>query len=145
VVEVVGSHPTPAVVDLAEIPGVTVHADVSEVTPFYARAHAAVLPIRAGGGTRLKILEAFAHGVPVVSTAVGAEGLDVVARRHLLVAEEPEALAAASERVLTDPALARQLRSEALELLATRYDATRVGEGIRALFREIVRPRHARY
>lgn len=137
-VDVVGSHPPPAVVDLAGIPGVTVHAGVPAVAPFYARAHAAVLPIRAGGGTRLKILEAFAHGVPVVSTAVGAEGLDVAPERHLLIGEDPEALAMAGERVLTDPSLARRLRAEALELVATRYDDSLVVEGIRALFREIV-------
>ena len=140
-VDVVGSQPAPAVVELGRVPGVTIHADPPRVAPFYARAHAAVLPIRAGGGTRLKILEAFAHGVPVVSTAIGAEGIAVEPGRHLLVADEPDAIGDACASVLADPPLAARLRSEALELIATRYDATQVGEDIRKLFREIVAPR----
>ena len=136
-VDVVGSQPPPGVVELGRIPGVTVHPDVPQVAPFYARAHAAVLPIRAGGGTRLKVLEAFAHGVPVVSTTIGAEGLAVEPGRHLLVADDPDALAAATANVLEDAALGTRLRAAALALIATRYDATLVADGIQALFREL--------
>jgi glycosyltransferase involved in cell wall biosynthesis len=142
-VDVVGSQPGPAVAELREIPGVSIHADAERVAPFYARADVAILPIRAGGGTRLKILEAFAHGVPVVSTAIGAEGIAVESGRHLLLADGPDALAEAGASVLGDPALAARLRTEARELIAQRYDATLVGEEIRGLFREIVGTRPA--
>ena len=142
-VDVVGRRPPPAVLELGGIPGVTVHADVPAVTPFYARADVAVLPIRAGGGTRLKILEAFAHGVPVVSTAIGAEGLEVEPGRELLIADEPEDLAGACAAVLAQPSLAARLRTEARRLVAARYDAAVVGESIRTLFRELVATRRA--
>jgi polysaccharide biosynthesis protein PslH len=140
---VVGSQPAPAVVELDQIPGVTIHADPQRVAPFYARAHVTVLPIRAGGGTRLKILEAFAHQVPVVSTAIGAEGIAVEPGRHLLVGDDHDALAAACARVLGDPALAARLRAEALELVAKQHHATLAGEDIRRLFRAIVTARRA--
>jgi polysaccharide biosynthesis protein PslH len=139
-VDVVGSRPSPAVAALADIPGVTVHADVARVAPFYAEAQAVVTPLRAGGGTRLKILEAFAHGVPVISTSVGAEGLDVVSGQHLWIAEGPEELVDACQRLFETPGLAGRLRAEALQVVATRYDAAVVAEGIRTLFREHVRP-----
>jgi glycosyltransferase involved in cell wall biosynthesis len=141
VVDVVGSRPGPAVMELGRIPGVTIHADPARVTPFYARAHVVVLAIRAGGGTRLKILEAFAHRVPVVSTTLGAEGIAVERGRHLLIADEPDGLAAACASVLEDPLLAARLRTEAFDLIASRYEATLVGEEIRRLFREIAAPR----
>jgi glycosyltransferase involved in cell wall biosynthesis len=139
-VDLVGNGPSPAVMELAGIAGVSVHPDVASVTPFYARALAAIVPLRAGGGTRLKILEAFAHGVPVVSTPAGAAGLAVVAGQHLLVAEEPDGLAEACERLLAAPTLADRLRTEALRLVATRYDAAIVSDGIRTLFKEFARP-----
>jgi len=140
-VDVAGSRPSRAVRDLARIPGVTVHADPASVAPLYARAHAAVLPIRAGGGTRIKVLEAFAHGVPVVSTSLGVEGLDVEPGRHALVADDPHALAAACARVLTDPARACRLRAEALALVAARYDAAVAVEAWRGLYREVAASR----
>src|SRR5262245_35026062 len=139
-VEVVGRRPSAAVASLADIPGVTVHADVVRLSPFYARAQAVVTPLRAGGGTRLKILEAFAHGVPVVSTSVGVEGLDVVSGQHLLIGEDPAELVEACQRLLETPGLAGRLRAEALRIIAARYDAAVVAGGIRTLFGEWVRP-----
>jgi glycosyltransferase involved in cell wall biosynthesis len=143
VVDVVGSGPPPAVMGLGRLPGVAVHADVPRVAPFYAGAHAAVVPIRAGGGTRVKILEAFAHGVPVVSTTMGTEGLAVEPGRHLLVADDVDGLADACAKVLTQPALAARLRAAALELVANRYDAKLVSETIRTLFRDFAAPGRA--
>jgi glycosyltransferase involved in cell wall biosynthesis len=87
-------------------PGVSVHANVADVRPFLARSSVLAVPLRIGGGSRLKILEALASGVPVVSSAVGAEGLRLRAGEHLDVvaseAEMPEALL----RVLRDPTAA---------------------------------------
>lgn len=76
-------------------PGVTVTGRVDDLAPFYARAKRAVVPLRAGGGTRIKILEAVAHGVPVVSTRMGAEGLGFREGEHLLLADSPADFAAA--------------------------------------------------
>lgn len=68
---------------------------MEDLAPYYARAACAVAPIRAGGGTRIKILEAVALGVPVVSTSLGAEGLEFRPGEHLLLADAPAAFAAA--------------------------------------------------
>jgi glycosyltransferase involved in cell wall biosynthesis len=135
-VDLVGAHPAPSITDLARLDGVEIHADVPSVTPFYERAGAAVTPLRAGGGTRIKLLEAFARGVPVVTTSIGAEGLEVDAERHLLVAEDPDGLARACARLMRETGLAGRLRAEALRLVAARYDAVVVSEAIRRLFRE---------
>lgn len=74
-------------------PGVTAHGRVPSVDPYYSAAHAAVVPIPYGSGTRLKVVEAMARGVPVVSTRLGAAGLPVVAGQHFLAADEAPAFA----------------------------------------------------
>ena len=82
-------------------PGVlTVVGEVASMEGELARASVAVVPVRYGGGTRVKILESFAHRVPVVSTSLGAEGLDVEDGVHLLIADDPEQFAAAVVRLL---------------------------------------------
>jgi glycosyltransferase involved in cell wall biosynthesis len=136
-VMVVGSHPTPAVARLAEIPGVTVTGAVPEVTPYYGRADVAVIPVRAGGGTRIKLLEAFAHRVPAVATPMGAEGLDVLPGQHLLVGDGPDALAAACLRLLREPALGRQLADAAYTLVRRRYALPVVARAIRTFYRDL--------
>jgi glycosyltransferase involved in cell wall biosynthesis len=92
--------------------GVELHGSVPDVRPFLARAGMLVVPLRIGGGSRLKILEALAAGVPVVSTRVGAEGLDLEPGRHLDVVEGVEELAEAVVRACRDPGGARR-RAEA--------------------------------
>jgi glycosyltransferase involved in cell wall biosynthesis len=82
----VGSNPAPAVRDLASRPGVEVTGTVPEVAPYYEEALAAVVPLLSGAGTRLKILEAMAAGVPVVSTPLGAEGLAIAPGENILLA-----------------------------------------------------------
>jgi glycosyltransferase involved in cell wall biosynthesis len=84
-----------------------------------------VVPLRAGGGTRLKILEAFAAGVPVVSTSLGAAGLDVVDGEHLLLAERPAELAECAVRLIEDDELADRLARQARGLVEERYDWSR--------------------
>jgi polysaccharide biosynthesis protein PslH len=101
----VGASPPPAVCALASEREVTVTGPVADVTPWYESAHAAIVPVRAGGGTRIKILEAFAHRRPVVSTPAGAEGLDVTPGRHLLLASSPEDFAGQCARLMRDRAL----------------------------------------
>jgi glycosyltransferase involved in cell wall biosynthesis len=92
---------------------------------------------RAGGGARIKLLEGFAHGAPVVPTAAGVEGLDVEPGRHLLIADDADGLAEACRRLAAEPALAGRLRAEARRLVAARYDAGRVITAIRALVRDV--------
>lgn len=112
---------------------VTLHGAVERVAPWYRAADIAVVPLRAGGGTRIKILEAFAHGVPAVSSAVGADGLEAVAGTHLLCADDPEDFAAACQRLAADLALAAGLAAHASELLRLLYTPARVHAKLAAL------------
>ncbi|MDR3466125.1 MAG: glycosyltransferase [Xanthobacteraceae bacterium] len=105
---------------------VALHGWVDSVAACYAAADIAVVPLRAGGGTRIKILEAFAYGVPVVTSTLGAEGLDAVFGTHLLCADTPEEFAGACQRLAADPALAASLAADASELHRLHYTPGRV-------------------
>lgn len=117
---------------LAERPGVTLTGFVDHLGPELARADVAVVPIRQAGGTRVKVLEAFAHRIPVVSTTVGCEGLDVEHGRHLLVADGAEELARACARVLDEPDLGPRLAAAAHDLWRTRYRPEAMRAAVRA-------------
>jgi glycosyltransferase involved in cell wall biosynthesis len=109
------------IADLTRTEGVTLTGFVPDITAELARADVIVVPVRFGGGTRVKILEAFAHRIPVVSTSVGCEGIDVEDRKHLLVADEPDAIARASAELLEDGSLRAQLAAAAHDLYWRRY------------------------
>jgi glycosyltransferase involved in cell wall biosynthesis len=86
------------------------------------QAAVVVVPLRFGGGTRIKILEALAYRVPVVSTSVGAEGLEVESGKHLLLADSPSAFAQCCLRLLADPALREHLTAQGFELVRAKYE-----------------------
>ncbi|MBV8118804.1 MAG: glycosyltransferase [Alphaproteobacteria bacterium] len=125
-IDLVGSGSTAAMAGFAGRSEVEVHGFAENLAPLYAAADVAAVPVRAGGGTRIKILEAFAHGVPVVTTALGAEGIDADDGVHLLFADDAEAFARACLRLKEVPELAARLVAHAAELLATRYTPARV-------------------
>ena len=101
--------------------GVDIVGMVDDVNPHLDRAAVVVVPLRIGGGTRLKIVEALAKGKAVVSTRLGAEGIDVVDGEHLLLADDPQEIADRVEQVLADPALARRLGDAGRRLAEERY------------------------
>jgi len=119
---IVGRAPTPAVLRLAELPGVSVTGRVDDVRPAMAEAAVYVVPLRIGGGTRLKIFEAMAMAKAVVSTTVGAEGLPVTAGEHLMLADEPRGFARAVVRLLRDVDRRRALEQAARQLVVAKYD-----------------------
>lgn len=119
---IVGRAPTPAVERLASEPGVTVTGRVADVRPFIADAAVYIVPLRIGGGTRLKIFEAMSMAKAVVSTTVGAEGLPVVPGEHLLVGDEPRTFARHVVRLLRDLDKRRAIEREARALVLARYD-----------------------
>ena len=106
-----------------DVPGVTLTGYLDDIRPAVASAAVSVSPIHTGGGTRLKILESMALHTPVVATSKGAEGLEVVADEHLLMADTPDAFAEAVVRLLRSPDLQRQIAANAYHLVGQRYDA----------------------
>lgn len=118
---IVGASPTQSVVDVARIPEVQVIGPVPDMAPHYHSAGAAIVPIRAGGGTRIKVLEAFSHLRPVVSTTVGVEGLNIVPGVHFLVADDADSFAAQCIRLMEDHVLGLNLVMAAAEVVRSQY------------------------
>jgi polysaccharide biosynthesis protein PslH len=104
---IVGADPSAEIRELAEIPGVTVTGSVPDVRPWLKTSAVMVAPLRIARGTQNKILEAMAAGVPVVTSAAAAGGVDAIAGTHLQVADTPADIADATLRMMSDPA-ARQ-------------------------------------
>ncbi len=119
---IVGRNPLPQVQALSTQPGIEVTGAVEDVRPYMARAAVYIVPLRLGGGTRLKILEAMAMGLPIVSTPLGCEGLGLHPGRDLLVAQTPVEFAWEIMRLLRDPKQRRQLGTQARCTAETRFD-----------------------
>jgi polysaccharide biosynthesis protein PslH len=101
---------------------------VQDIRQVVSSSAVCIVPIRQGSGTRLKILEAMALGVPVVASRKGAEGLDVAGGEHVLLADDPSEFAAKVMSVLQDPALRERLRGQARHLVEQRYDWSMIGQ-----------------
>jgi polysaccharide biosynthesis protein PslH len=133
---VVGAQPTSEVLALRDLAGVTVTGTVDDVRPFYHSALAAVVPLRVGGGTRLKVLEAMAAGTPVISTTLGAEGLAVTAGKDILVADSSEAIADTIASLQEDTPEWQSLITNARTLVQTQYDWSVIGKVLARLYAE---------
>jgi len=129
---IIGRAPTPAVRKLAEIPGVDVTGRVDDVRPHIARGSVYVVPLRIGGGTRLKIFEAMSMGKAVVSTTIGAEGLPVTTGRNIEMADEPDAFAHSVVRLIRDTAARWSIESAARQLVVEKYDWSAVAKDFEA-------------
>ncbi|MBI3608467.1 MAG: glycosyltransferase [Nitrospirae bacterium] len=121
----------------ARRPSVELTGYVPDVRPVLRAATVSVVPLRVGGGTRLKILESMAAGTAVVSTSIGCEGLDVEAERHLLVGDGPDAFARCVVRLLREPELRAGLEREALALVRARYDWSSIAYTMDQVYRAI--------
>jgi glycosyltransferase involved in cell wall biosynthesis len=128
---------SPALLSLDDPPAVTLVGQVPDIADELARADLVVVPLRFGSGTRLKVLEAFAQKVPVVSTTLGAEGLGVEDRVHLLLADTAAELAGACARLLADEALRAQLVDRAHALFRRRFADDVVAGEVAALARRV--------
>jgi glycosyltransferase involved in cell wall biosynthesis len=121
--DVVGARPPVELLALNDAGlGINVTGYVEDPTPYQQCAAVMVVPLLAGGGMRVKILNAMAEGIPIVSTTLGYEGIEVTPGRDILVGDTPEAFAAEVVRVLDDPDLGRQLAANGRKLMQERYD-----------------------
>ena len=139
-VTIVGRAPTPAVKKLAEDhANVRVTGRVDDVRPYMHEAAVYIVPLRIGGGTRLKIFEAMAMGKAVVSTTVGAEGLPVVDGTHVVIADQPDAFAQAVVGLMRDPVRRAALESAARTLVMERYDWSAVAGDLESALERFAR------
>src|SRR5262249_29744308 len=120
--KIVGDKPSPRVLALGKRKGVRVTGRVPDIRPYLADSLALVVPLRSGGGTRLKILEAMAMARPVVSTCLGAEGLEITGGVNILLADTPEKFAEHIFALLAAPQLGRRLGSMGRNLVETKYN-----------------------
>jgi sugar transferase (PEP-CTERM/EpsH1 system associated) len=133
---IVGRDPRPEVMRLN---GGCVHVTgrVEDVLPYYQKSTVCVVPLRAGGGTRLKILEAMALGRPVVSTSIGCEGLEVVGGTHLLIADNPEQFAEKTVQLLTDQQLYQRISTNGRQFVEKRYDWDIIARRLMEVYAEL--------
>jgi polysaccharide biosynthesis protein PslH len=134
---IVGRDPSPEIRQL-DGGGVHVTGRVEDVIPYYRQCAVCVVPLRAGGGTRLKILEAMALCRPVVSTTIGCEGLDVTDGEHLLIADDLEQFAEKTVRLLEDHQLYQYLSAHGRRLVETHYDWDKIAEKLMGTYADLV-------
>ncbi len=120
-------------------PGAELHADVPDVRPFLARCGFLVVPLRIGGGSRLKILEALAAGTPVVSTRVGAEGLELAPDRDLIVADTPEELVDATLAAIRRPEELADTAESGRERVLAHYSWDLLAERLDSVWNAVAR------
>jgi glycosyltransferase involved in cell wall biosynthesis len=111
---IVGKNPIADVKAYGSRPGVTVTGGVPDVRPYYRRAWLQMVPLRIGGGTRLKIVESLAIGTPVVSTTIGAQGLELKHGENILLADDPDSFASEISRALSDYALLQRIEKNGI-------------------------------
>lgn len=134
---VVGRQPAPRLRERVEgIPGVQWVGEVPDIRPWVARANMVLVPLRIGGGSRIKILESLAMGKTIVTTSVGAEGLEVVNGRHCRIANEPAEFARAIVELLQQPEVCRALGENGRRLVVERYDWRRLSTELEYAWRQ---------
>jgi polysaccharide biosynthesis protein PslH len=138
--ELIGRNAPEEQTRYAQYPGVLPAGFVPDVRPRLQQAACSVVPIRIGGGTRIKILESWAMGVPVVSTEIGCEGLHAVDGENILIRDTPEEMADAVIELLRDARLRHRLREECLRTVGQSYSWTRIGADLRAAYRSLLQP-----
>ena len=135
--KIIGARPPPSLLELAG-PRFELTGFVPDLRPHLAAAAAVVVPLRLGGGTRLKIVEGMAMGKAIVSTTLGAEGIEATPGRDLLIEDQPEAFADAVSRLLADPGMAARLGQAARRLAVERYAWSEAARALEGFYRQIL-------
>jgi glycosyltransferase involved in cell wall biosynthesis len=136
---VVGRGPGEDVKALHDPPAVEMTGEVDAVEPCYRRCAACIVPIRAGGGTRLKILEAMAYGRPVISTRIGAEGLDIRPGEHFLEADSHEQTVRAVKQLFEQPEETARMIRRAREQVEQLYDWCAIARKMTDTYRRLTK------
>jgi glycosyltransferase involved in cell wall biosynthesis len=143
---VIGKQPdTPVAQEIAKHPNVTLAGLVEDIRPDVDAAAAYIVPLRIGGGTRLKILDALSMSKAIISTSVGCEGLDVEDGKTIVIADTPDAFVQAIVKVLADPAWADTIGQQGRQLVESRYDWAAVAKTLMAVYADTAQrqaPRH---
>jgi glycosyltransferase involved in cell wall biosynthesis len=135
--KIIGGRPPPSLLALAG-PQVELTGFVPDLRPHLAAAAAVVVPLRLGGGTRLKIVEAMAMAKAIVSTKLGAEGIDAVPGRDILIEDQPAAFADAVLRLLAEPGLAARIGQSARQLAVDRYSWSGAARTLEGFYHQIL-------
>jgi len=135
--KIIGGRPPPSLQALAG-PRVELTGFVPDLRPHLASAAAVVVPLRLGGGTRLKIVEAMAMGKAIVSTTLGAEGIEAVPGRDILIEDQPVAFAEAVNRLLAEPSLAVRIGRSARRQAVDRYAWSGAAQALEGFYRRIL-------
>jgi glycosyltransferase involved in cell wall biosynthesis len=138
--KIIGARPHRSVRELAGR-GIEVVGPVEDLRPHLASAAAVVVPLRLGGGTRLKIVEAMAMGKAIVSTSLGAEGIEAMPERDILIADQPEQFARAVVRLLDDADLRARLGRAARDLAVRRYSWDEAASRLETFFEDVLASR----
>lgn len=131
---IAGQRPVESIQTLANDPAITVPGYIDDVREIARDCGAFIVPLRSGSGVRVKILNALAMGLPIVSTSIGVEGLDMESGTHLLIADNPEDFADAVVNVLSNASLADKLSRNGRALVCEKYSWEGVGERLLGLY-----------
>jgi glycosyltransferase involved in cell wall biosynthesis len=140
---IVGRDPTAEVRSLADLRGVEVTGTVEDIRPYYREALVSVVPLTVGGGSRLKICEAMAAGVPVLSTRLGAEGIDVNHEENIIFAETADEFCGAIQTIAGDDQKRQHLAAAGRRLVSTKYDWRILGGRLEEIHRNLVSSRRS--
>lgn len=138
---IVGKNPLPEVVAYGERTGVTVTGGVPDVRPYYRRSWLQMVPLRIGGGTRLKIVESLAIGTPVVSTSIGAQGLELMDGKNILFGDDPESFASCIARALTDSSLRSRMEENGIATARERFGWPGIGARLASHYKTLIQRR----
>ncbi|MHB1457498.1 MAG: glycosyltransferase family 4 protein, partial [Armatimonadota bacterium] len=139
---IAGSQPSPAIQSLESEPDISVTGFVEDIDSIARKCGVFIVPLRSGSGVRVKILNALAMGLPIVSTSIGAEGLDVRDDEHLLIADTPHDFANSVIRILTDPDLAQTLGLNGRAFVCDNYSWETTGNRLLQIYEDRFQPPH---
>lgn len=143
--DIVGQDPPQELLaKMSEDSGLRVHGYIDDVRPLVAKAAVYVVPIRVGGGTRLKVLDALAQGKPIVSTSIGCEGIRVTAGHNIELEDDPGAFARRVVALLNDPERRRELGGNARRLAESNYAWGPIGKRLEAVYEKAILRRKRR-